>query len=525
MFLMLGLVAFLASSIQSTAFAHTAEALLRRARAQGMRYILRQDATFFDQASNSPSALSAILAVETAQLANMSGSTMGNIVIALSIVIGGLALSIAIGWKLALVCISVLPLLVACSVVRFSILYKYTDRAARVYMSSAAYASEHIASIRTVASLTLEDQVAASYKNDIARQQRKSLVSVSKSGAIYAASQSAFFLCMGLAFWYGSTLLAKFEYDVFKFFVCLMSIVFGSQSAGSLLTFIPDIVKARHSAAQLKALFDKKPTVDSWDTSSGPALQSMEGKLELRNVQFRYPTRPDRPVLRGLGMTIEAGQHVALVGASGCGKSTVIALLERFYDPDRGQVLVDGVDISVVPVSSYRSYLALVGQEPALFQGSIRDNIAMGLTDGEDTGAATDEAIYAACRDANIYDYIISLPEGFNTDVGNAGALLSGGQKQRIAIARALVRRPKVLLLDEATSALDTESEQVVQAALDRAAVGRTTVTVAHRLSTIKNADMIHVLDHGHVIESGTHQGLMARDGRYAELVKLQSIG
>jgi ATP-binding cassette subfamily B (MDR/TAP) protein 1 len=362
MFLMLGLVTFLAHSVQSIAFAYTAEALLRRARSQSIKYMLRQDAAFFDKGSNSPSALTAVLAVETSQLANMSGSTLGNIVVSLSIVVGGIALSIAIGWKLALVCLSVVPLLIVCSIVRFYVLYKYTDRAARVYIASAAYAAENIAAIRTVASLTMEGQVAARYKADIARQQRESFISVSKSGALYAASQSALFLCLGLAFWYGSTLLATFEYDVFQFFVCLMSVIFGSQSAGSLLTFIPDVVKARYSAAQLKALFDRKPAVDSWDTSSDHCIGSIDGRLEFRNVHFRYPTRPDRPVLRGLDMVVEAGQHVALVGASGCGKSTIIALLERFYDPDRGQVVVDGVDITTVPVGSYRSHLALVGQ-------------------------------------------------------------------------------------------------------------------------------------------------------------------
>lgn len=277
-----------------------------------------------------------------------------------------------------------------------------------------------------------------------------------------------------------------------------------------------------HAAAELKILMDRKPKIDTW-SNEGKVLETMEGSIEFRDVHFRYPTRPEQPVLRGLNLTVKPGQYVALVGASGCGKSTTIAMLERFYDPLVGGVYVDGHEISSLNVNNYRSHLALVSQEPTLYQGTIRDNILLGAdTKPEDV---PEEAIVQACKDANIYEFILSLPDAFNTVVGNKGSMLSGGQKQRIAIARALLRKPKVLLLDEATSALDSESEKVVQAALDLAAKGRTTIAVAHRLSTIQKADQIFVFDQGRVVESGTHNELLAQKGRYFELVNLQSLG
>lgn len=278
--------------------------------------------------------------------------------------------------------------------------------------------------------------------------------------------------------------------------------------------------KAKEAANELKILFDRKPKIDTW-SSDGAPVTTVEGTIEFRDVHFRYPTRPEQPVLRGLNLHVKPGQYIALVGASGCGKSTTIALLERFYDPLAGGIYVDGKEISSLNVNEYRSFIALVSQEPTLYQGSIRENILLGA----DREHVSDADIEFACREANIYDFIMSLPEGFNTIVGSKGSLLSGGQKQRIAIARALLRDPKILLLDEATSALDSESEHVVQAALDKAAKGRTTIAVAHRLSTIQKADIIYVFDQGVVVESGNHDELMRKKGRYSELVNLQSLG
>jgi len=278
--------------------------------------------------------------------------------------------------------------------------------------------------------------------------------------------------------------------------------------------------KAKQAAQELKILFDRKPTIESWSTD-GARLESCEGTIEFRDVHFRYPTRPEQPVLRGLNLSVKPGQYIALVGASGCGKSTTIALLERFYDPLVGGIYVDGKEISSLNINDYRSYIALVSQEPTLYQGTIRENVLLGA-DREDV---PDSEIEFACREANIYDFIMSLPDGFGTVVGSKGSMLSGGQKQRIAIARALLRDPKILLLDEATSALDSESEHVVQAALDKAAKGRTTIAVAHRLSTIQKADIIYVFDQGVIVEHGTHVELMQKGGRYSELVNLQSLG
>ncbi|KAL7626760.1 hypothetical protein AAE478_003534 [Parahypoxylon ruwenzoriense] len=519
MFLMLAFVMLVGQMAHGVAFAKCSERLVHRVRDRAFRTMLRQDVAFFDKDENTAGALTSFLSTETTHVAGLSGVTLGTLLMVTTTLISAMVVALAFGWKLALVCIATVPVLLACGFFRFYMLAHFQRRSRRAYEQSASFASEAISAIRTVASLTREGDVLEQYKKSLAAQQRSSLISVLKSSLLYAAAQSFLFLAFALGFWYGGTLIAKYEYDLFKFFVCFMSVIFGAQSAGAVFSFAPDMGKAHHAASELKALFDRKPTIDTWSQDGAP-VEGIQGTIEFRDVHFRYPTRTEQPVLRGLNLTIRPGQYVALVGASGCGKSTTIALLERFYDPLVGGVFVDGKEISTLNVNQYRSFLALVSQEPTLYQGTIKENILLGSSQEN----ITDEAIEFACKEANIYDFILSLPDGFNTVVGSKGALLSGGQKQRIAIARALIRDPKILLLDEATSALDSESEHVVQAALDKAAKGRTTIAVAHRLSTIQKADVIYVFDQGRIVEEGTHTELMRRNGRYAELVNLQSL-
>ncbi|KAI9782007.1 MAG: GTPase-activating protein [Peltula sp. TS41687] len=521
MYLMLAFVQFISFVGQAT-FGYCSERLVHRARDRAFRTMLRQDIAFFDQEENAAGALTTFLSKETTHLAGLSGVTLGTILTVTTTLVGAIVLACAIAWKLGLVITATIPILLACGYLRFWMLARFEERAKRAYASSASYACEATSAIRTVASLTREYDVWEHYHESLAAQSRKSLQSVLRSSTLYAASQSLVFLCIALAFWYGGQLIGKREYGMLQFFIAFSAVINSAQSAGTIFSFSPDMGKAKQAAQELKTLFDRKPAIDTW-SEDGEQIDHVEGYIEFRDVHFRYPTRPEQPVLRGLNLTVKPGQYVALVGASGCGKSTTIALLERFYDPLAGGVYVDGKEISGLKLNSYRKHLALVSQEPTLYQGTIRENILLGASDEDAT--ISEEAIIRVCKDANIYDFITSLPEGFSTLVGSKGAMLSGGQKQRIAIARALIRDPKILLLDEATSALDSESEKVVQAALDSAAQGRTTIAVAHRLSTIQKADMIYVFDQGRIVEHGTHRELLNRKGRYFELVNLQSLG
>lgn len=259
-------------------------------------------------------------------------------------------------------------------------------------------------------------------------------------------------------------------------------------------------------------MINRVPKIDAM-CKDGITEFDIKGNIEFRNVAFSYPSRPDVPILRELNIVVSAGQTVALVGSSGDGKSTCLQLLQRFYDPDAGQVLIDGYDIRHLNLSALRSRLALVSQEPVLFSTSIGENIRYGKPD------ANENDIMAAAQDAGAHDFISRLPQGYNTIVGQKGCQMSGGQKQRIAIARALIRNPRILILDEATSALDYQSEKYVQRTLDSLSKGRTTIVVSHRISAIRNADRILFIDKGNVLEAGSHNDLIQMKGHYYDLI------
>ncbi|KXG51504.1 ABC transporter, integral membrane type 1 [Penicillium griseofulvum] len=520
MYLMLGCTAFLGWGASGLCFAYCSERLVHRARDSSFRAILHQDISMFDKPGFSAGSLTAALSTDATNLAGISGVTLGSIFIVSTTLIAGVAVSIAIGWKLGLVCTATIPIVLTCGLVRLKLLGEIAQQSKAAYAASAAYACEASSAIKTVASLNLETHVQKEYHTILETQRKKSVIATLKSSMFYAASQSANFLCIALAFWYGGSLIIHEDYSMVQFFIAYAAVIAGAFSAGAIFSFAPDMSKSRQAAQDIKTLLSQPVAIDTRQ-ETGEQLHKMDGSLEIRNIYFRYSSRPESVVLNGLSLSVQTGQYIGLVGASGCGKSTIISLLERFFDPEAGTILVDGKDISKLNIKSYRSHLALVSQEPTLYQGTIRENIIIGTDDDN----LCEERVVQACKDANIYDFILSLPDGFSTVIGARGGMLSGGQQQRIAIARALLRDPRILLLDEATSALDSESEKVVQDALNAAAQGRTTVAVAHRISTVQKADCIYVLHEGNVVEQGTHQELMALGGRYFELVKLQSLG
>lgn len=287
------------------------------------------------------------------------------------------------------------------------------------------------------------------------------------------------------------------------------------------------ITKATSAANYILWLRSLKPVMQSTPNNENidpkDEEKDVKNSIDFHSVNFHYPLRP-KNVLNNLSLQIPPGQFAAFVGPSGCGKSTMISLLERFYDPTTGTIDFAHKPLPSYPPRSYRSYVALVQQEPRLFQGSIFDNIALGVDHPTDSHPPTEDQIIEACIQANAWNFIQSLPDGLATLCGSRGLQISGGQKQRIAIARALIRKPRLLLLDEATSALDTESERLVQAALEKAAEGRTTIAVAHRLSTIKEADVIFVFGDGDIVEMGTHKELLRQRGKYFAMCEVQGL-
>jgi ATP-binding cassette subfamily B (MDR/TAP) protein 1 len=386
------------------------------------------------------------------------------------------------------------------------------------YEKSAQVACEAVSAVKTVQGLGREKAVFEIYEKVLREPHARGKKSAIWNTQLYAFSESVNYIIFGLVFWYGGYLIAYEEFTVKKFFTSFIVLLFGSLGAARIFSYAPDITKARDSARDLLELFDRIPVIDN-GSKDGDKIYSCFGHIKFENVRFSYPTRPHIKVLRGLNIEVKPGNFIALVGASGCGKSTVVSLVERFYDPTSGCIRLDGKKITKFNIAKYRDVIGLVSQEPNLFDMSIRDNIAFGLD-----YVPPESEIIAAAKEANIHDFIMKLPEGYNTSVGAKGDQISGGQKQRIAIARALIKKPKILLLDEATSALDAESELVVQEALDKASRGRTTIAIAHKLSTVQGANLIYVLKDGAVAESGTHHELMMKRGEYYELAIQQNL-
>ena len=432
--------------------------------------------------------------------------------------VGGLIIGFIYGWKMALVILAIIPVLSVSGYLWFYVTTAYTKGELDAYAIAGGIAEEVISGIRTVTAFTGQKEEVLRYSKPLAVAEQAGIKKYALTGAAIGLLYFTMFCSYGLAFWYGSKLIIEEDYTVGQKLIVFFGVILGSFGLSQFGQNAEYLATAQTAAHTVYEIIDRVPIIDT-QSDKGKMIETLDGLVEFKNVDFTYPARMDQKILKNVSFKVEAGKTTAFCGQSGCGKSTCFQLLKRFYDTEQGTVLIDGIDIKEFNVRSLRSVIGVVSQEPLLFDTTIEENIRYGNLD------VTKEEIYTATKQANAYDFIMKLPETWNTHVGEGGATLSGGQKQRIAIARALVRNPKILLLDEATSALDTESEAIVQKALENASKGRTTIVIAHRLSTIRNADKIIGFHQGEVVEEGTHQTLMETEkGVYFNLCNMQTF-
>ncbi|KAH8587450.1 ATP-binding cassette, subfamily B, member 1 [Bisporella sp. PMI_857] len=495
------------------------QTVTHRYRKEIFQNMLRQDMDFFSLPGNTSGALTSKLSSAPSTLQDLLSFNIWLILIVIISVTSSSILALAFGWKLGLVVVfGGLPPLILSGYIRIRLETFLEAKNSARFAESAGIANEAVNAIKTVSSLTLESSILARYEALLSGIVKTSITTLLWTLGWYALSQSLEFLVMALGFWYGSELLIKGEYTITQFFVIFIAVLFAGQQAAQFFGYTTSITSAGGAANYILWLRFRKPVMQENISNLDQGPSDEGGDISLSEMSFRY-RRTTARVLREISMTIKHGDFAAFVGPSGCGKSTMVSLLERFYDPTSGAIHFDGKDISTFSPRLYRQNISLVQQEPTLYSGSISENVSVGLET-----EATEEQILTACRQANALEFVDSLPEGLATPCGNRGLQFSGGQKQRIAIARALIRKPRLLLLDEATSALDTQSERIVQEALDQAKEGRTTIAVAHRLSTIKGADAIFVFGDGRVVEQGTHEELLAKRGRYYDMCLAQSL-
>ncbi|XP_051856878.1 phosphatidylcholine translocator ABCB4 isoform X5 [Antechinus flavipes] len=506
----------IAAYIQVSFWTLAAGRQIKKIRQKFFHAVLRQEIGWFD--INDTTELNTRLTDDISKISEGIGDKVGMFFQAVATFFAGFIVGFIRGWKLTLVIMAISPILGLSAAVWAKILSAFSDKELAAYAKAGAVAEEALSAIKTVIAFGGQNKELERYQRHLENAKK---IGIKKAISANISMGIAFLLIYAsyaLAFWYGSTLVISKEYTIGNALTVFFSILIGAFSVGQAAPCIDSFANARGAAYAIFDIIDNNPKIDSF-SEIGHKPDHIKGNLEFRNVHFSYPSRADVKILKGINLKVNSGQTVALVGNSGCGKSTTVQLIQRLYDPLEGTINIDGQDIRTLNVRYLREIIGVVSQEPVLFATTIAENIRYGRED------ATMDEVKKAVKDANAYDFIMKLPEKFDTLVGERGAQLSGGQKQRIAIARALVRNPKILLLDEATSALDTESESEVQAALDKAREGRTTIVIAHRLSTIRNADVIAGFEDGVITEQGSHSELMKREGVYFKLVNMQTSG
>ncbi|XP_061918788.1 ATP-dependent translocase ABCB1-like isoform X1 [Entelurus aequoreus] len=517
MFAVLGFVSFFTIFLKGFCFGKSGEILTMKLRLASFKALMRQDLGWFDNPNNSVGALTTRLASDTAQVQGVTGLRLSTMVQNIANMGSGLILAFVYGWELTLLMLVIVPLMVVAGALKIKLLAGQNADEKKELEKAGKIVTEAIENIRTVASLTREPTFEYLYHKNLQVTYKNSQKKAHMEGLIFSFTLAMVYFTYAGCYRFGAWLVTHRQMNIEGVFLVVTVILFGAMAVGETNSFAPNYAKAKLSAAEIIKLLKRQPAIDNL-SEEGQTLVQFDGNVQFEGVKFNYPSRPNVPVLRGMNAKVSKGKTLALVGSSGCGKSTVIQLLERFYETIDGTVMLDSKSVKELNIHWLRSQIGIVSQEPVLFDCSLAENIAY----GDNSRTVTMEEIKAAAEAANIHSFIENLPKKYDTQAGDKGTQLSGGQKQRIAIARAILRNPKLLLLDEATSALDTESEKVVQEALDKARQGRTCIVVAHRLSTIQNADCIAVIQGGVVVEQGTHHELFAKKGVYHMLVTTQ---
>ena len=610
-FILLGICCLIGYVLQYYCIAQVGQRISTALRSDMFESLMRRDIAFFDDENNAVGNLTTQLADDARTVHKATGETFSNQLQACFTLLVGLIIGFTASWKITLVVLATFPINIAAGAMRMaerSGQHLETDDdklledenkklkakslknknskangsatelvplgietpapANVVKGGEGGLISSAFINMRTVSAFSIQYEVSEQYgkmtEGNSARRQGACFY----SGFIFGISQASMYFCYALLFWYGATLIVAGSITFVQLMTAMLALMLGALGLGQALNDLGDQTAGLQAAKRIFSAIDagKASPIDGLSETGLKPDSRPKGRIELKNVFFSYPTRPEVEVCKDYSLVIEPGQVVALVGPSGSGKSTIMNLLLRFYDPVRGEVLLDGQNIRDLNVRWLRSQIGYVGQEPTLFSGSVSDNIARGraafsaplptlqevmiqqnaggclsmfpkketASKNEDTIAdiesgyridGTPDDVLVASRLSYSHDFITSFTEGYKTDVGESSVMVSGGQKQRIAIARALIKQPSVLLLDEATSALDAASERIVQQSIDelQASKAQTTIIIAHRLSTIRNADKIIVIDGGRVVEEGTHEELLTLNGLYAYLWEKQS--
>ncbi|XP_043474594.1 ATP-dependent translocase ABCB1 isoform X1 [Leptopilina heterotoma] len=517
-FILAGIFIGLSNFAQYYLLGLASECTTLRLRGLIFQAMLKQEIGWFDRPINGTGALCSKLSTEVAAVKGATGQRIGIIVQSYSTIVLSIAMSIYYEWRLGLLGTLFIPLILITKNLQNLMYKEETCSYHKNLERSTKIAVEAVSNIRTVIALGIQDNCYHSYVASMQPSLALAKRNTHYRGLIFAMARSISYIALACCMYYGGYLMKEEGIPYSTVFRISQALIMGTVMVACAFAYVPNVQKGLQAAANIVSILERPPEIQN--PLEIKKTEKFYGQVAYKDVVFKYPSRNEVKVLDGLNLMIPAGKTVALIGPSGCGKSTMVQLLERFYDPLGGTVRIDNNSIDTLLLNTLRMQMGLVSQEPTLFARTIAENIAY----GDNTREAPMWEIIEAAKQANAHEFITTLPLGYETKLGDRGTQLSGGQKQRIAIARVLIRNPKILLLDEATSALDSESEKVVQAALDKTRQGRSCILIAHRLSTVENADEICVINEGQIIESGTHKELLEKKGAYYELLCLQNI-